>query len=68
MSSPEQVLVRIGYSIGRLIAGVVHGRVAVNGQEGVPVHEGHLGTGGLRKIVWVHRKSREVDIAVCLDG
>ena len=50
LSSPEQVLVGIGYRIGRLIAGVVHGRVAVNGREGVPVHEGHLGAGGLRKM------------------
>ena len=53
LSSSEQVLVGIRYSIGevgQLFAGVVHGRVAV--------HEGHLG--GLRKMVWVHRKTWEV--------
>ena len=62
-SSPEQVLVGIRYSIGdveQLIAGggvVVHGRegVAVHGRVGVAVHQGHLG--GLRKMVWVHRKT-----------
>ena len=53
LSSSEQVLVGIRYSIGevgQLFAGVVHVRVAV--------HEGHLG--GLRKMVWVYRKMWEV--------
>ena len=61
LSSSEQVLVGIRYSIGevgQLVAGVVPGRVAVHGRVGGGVHERHLG--GLRKMVWVHRKVWEV--------
>ena len=53
MSSPEQVLVGIRYSVGvvvLLVAGVEHVRVAV--------HERHLGR--LERIVLIHKERMEV--------